>query len=187
MGDADEQKIWVEQSRNGDHAAFAALIRAHQPMIHTLTFRMTGSLADAKDLAQETFIRAYQQLDSFNGSAKFSSWLYRIAVNASLDWQRREARRSRLHDHWVQSQDAESAEAGGGDNGLDELSRQVQAALMKLPEKQRAALALTVYAGHNHAEAAKILGCSETTVSWRIFSARRKLKSLLNKKGESHE
>ena len=71
--------------------------------------------------------------------------------------------------------------------GTDELSRQVQNALLKLPDKQRAAIVLTVYGGHNHAEAAKILGCSETTVSWRIFSARRKLKKILSKKGGSHE
>ncbi len=186
MGDADEEKIWVEQSRNGDHEAFAALIRTHQTMIHSLTFRMTGSVADAKDLAQETFIRAYQQLDSFNGAAKFSSWLYRIAVNACLDWQRREVRRSRLHDNWGQQQAAESAETGG-DYGLDDLSRQVQTALLKLPEKQRAAITLTVYLGHNHAEAAKILRCSETTVSWRVFSARRKLKAMLSRKGGLHE
>jgi RNA polymerase sigma-70 factor, ECF subfamily len=186
MGDTDVQNIWVEQSRNGDPTAFAALIRTHQSMIHSLTFRMTGSVADAKDLAQETFIRAYQQLDSFNGSSKFSSWLYRIAVNACLDWQRREARRSRLHDSWSQWRAVDSSEAGV-DDGLDDLSRQVQAALMKLPEKQRAAMVLTVYFGHNHAEAAKILGCSETTVSWRVFTARRKLKAILSKKGGSHE
>jgi RNA polymerase sigma factor (sigma-70 family) len=113
MGAADEQDIWVEQSRNGDHAAFAALIRTHQPMIHSLTYRMTGSVADAKDLAQETFIRAYQQLDSFNGAAKFSSWLYRIAVNVCLDWQRREARRSRLHDGLLIQDVVAIASAGG--------------------------------------------------------------------------
>jgi RNA polymerase sigma-70 factor, ECF subfamily len=186
MGDTDEHKNWVEQSRNGDPTAFAALIHTHQAMIHSLTFRMTGSMADAKDLAQETFIRAYQQLDSFNGSSKFSSWLYRIAVNACLDWHRREARRSRLHNSWGHSQAAESVDTVDHDR-LDELSRQVQAALMKLPEKQRAALVLTVYFGHNHAEAARILGCSETTVSWRVFSARRKLKAILSKKGGSHE
>ena len=102
MGDTDEQQLWVEQSRNGDHAAFAALIRAHQPMIHSLTYRMTGSVSDCQDLAQETFIRAYQQLDSFNGTSKFSSWLYRIAVNACLDWPRREPTwlRSTREDSW---------------------------------------------------------------------------------------
>ena len=63
----------------------------------------------------------------------------------------------------------------------------MQAALLKLPAKQRAAIVLTIYGGHNHADAARSLGCSETTVSWRIFSARRKLKKLLGKQGGSHE
>lgn len=181
MGDTDDERIWVTQSRNGDHAAFAALIRAHQQMIHSLTFRMTGSLADSKDLAQEAFVRAYQQLDSFEGNAKFSSWLYRIAVNACLDWRKREQRRERAHTRWGEDTISESAGTNSAD-GLDELSREVQAALMKLPDKQRAAVVLTVYGNHNHAEAAKILGCSETTVSWRIFAARQKLKRLLNAK-----
>jgi RNA polymerase sigma-70 factor (ECF subfamily) len=186
MADTDEHQIWVQQSRNGDHAAFAALIREYQPMIHSLTFRMTGSSADCQDLAQETFIRAYRQIDSYNGTSKFSSWLYRIAVNACLDWQRSESRRARLHTEWSEASAAGQNSAGAG-NDLDDLSREVQSALMKLPEKQRAAIVLTVYGEHNHAETAKILGCSETTVSWRIFSARRKLKKLLSKKGDSHE
>lgn len=186
MADPDEEKLWLMQSRKGDQSAFAALIRTHQQMIHSLTYRMTGSLADCKDLAQETFIRAYQQLDSYQGTSKFSSWLYRIAMNACLDWRRREIRRSRLLDEWSQNQ-ATEAPAASGPAGLDELSQQVQAALLQLPEKQRAAIVLTVYAGHNHAEAGKILGCSETTVSWRIFAARRKLKKLLGKKGGGHE
>jgi RNA polymerase sigma-70 factor (ECF subfamily) len=88
MSDTDEEKIWVLQSRDGNPAAFESLIRMHQRMIHSLTFRMTGSMADAEDLAQETFIRAYRQLDSFQGTAKFSSWLYRIAVNTCLNWRR---------------------------------------------------------------------------------------------------
>jgi RNA polymerase sigma-70 factor (ECF subfamily) len=186
LGEMEDEKICLAQSRNGDHAAFATLIRAHQEMIHSLTYRMTGSVADCKDLAQETFIRAYQQLGSYQGNSKFSSWLYRIAVNACLDWQRREVRRSRLHSNWGDFQATEESHPPSeGDN--DELSKQVQAALMKLPEKQRAAIVLTVYGGHNHAEAGKILGCSETTVSWRIFSARRKLKKLFSQKGDRNE
>ena len=186
VGDSDDEKIWLAQSRNGDHAAFAALIRKYQPMIHSLTFRMTGSVADCKDLAQESFIRAYQQLNSYQGASKFSSWLYRIAVNACLDWRRRETRRSRLHTDWSETNAAERAGAES-EPDTDELSRRVQAALMKLPDKQRATIVLTVYAGHNHAEAGRILGCSETTVSWRVFAARRKLKKLLSKQGCRHE
>lgn len=184
--ETDEDKDWIARSRNGDHAAFEALVRKHQQLIHTLTFRMTGSLTDCKDLAQEAFVRAYRQLDTFEGTAKFSSWLYRIAVNCCLDWRRQEQRRARLHQSWSESLDSLTSAPGVTDG--DELSREVQAALMKLPDKQRAAIVLTVYGEHNHAEAARSLGCSETTVSWRIFSARRKLKKLLSKKkGDAHE
>jgi RNA polymerase sigma-70 factor, ECF subfamily len=186
MGDTDEDQVWVLQSREGDPAAFESLIRAHQRMIHALTFRMTGSLADAEDLAQETFIRAYQQLDSYRGTAKFSTWLYRIAVNACLNWRQRENRREQVHASWTESNDALRPETESP-AGEEAHSREVQAALMKLPAKQRAAIVLTVYDGHNHAEAAKILGCSETTVSWRVFAARRKLKRLLSSQGGRNE
>jgi RNA polymerase sigma-70 factor (ECF subfamily) len=154
-------------------------------MIHSLTFRMTGSLADCKDLAQETFVRAYRQLDSYHGAAKFSSWLYRIAVNTCLDWRRQRQRRDRMLQEWGEANTGVSSDNGSATDA-DELSRAVQAALMKLPAKQRAAIVLTVYGGHNHAEAAKSLNCSETTVSWRIFSARRKLKKILTKQGGLH-
>lgn len=179
MGDADEERAWISQSRNGDHEAFGALISAHQRMVHALTFRMTGSLADAEDLAQETFIRAFRQLDSYKGTAKFSTWLYRIAVNACLNWRQRESRRGQIHADWAKSSVALQSELESAPDD-DELSRSVQAALMKLPAKQRAAIVLTVYDGHNHAEAAQILGCPETTVSWRVFAARRKLKRWLS-------
>ena len=125
MGDTDELQNWVAQSRKGDHAAFAELIRAHQTMIHSLTFRMTGSVADCKDLAQETFIRAYQQLDSYQGSSKLSSWLYRIAVNACLDWRRREQRREKLHASWSEANLENEADADIS-FGTDELIRLVQ-------------------------------------------------------------
>jgi RNA polymerase sigma-70 factor (ECF subfamily) len=182
MSDTDEEKIWVLQSRDGDPAAFESLIRAHQRMIHSLTFRMTGSMTDAEDLAQETFIRAYRQLDSYQGTAKFSSWLYRIAVNSCLNWRQREMRRDQIHTQWAASNAVAQSEPGADGPGGE-----VQAALMKLPAKQRAAIVLTIYDGRNHAEAAKILGCSETTVSWRVFAARRKLKRLLSAKGGRNE
>jgi len=155
-------------------------------MIHSLTYRMTGSLADAEDLAQETFIRAYQQLDSYRGTAKFSSWLYRIAVNACLNWRQRELRRERAHADWAEANDALQSGPEPRSTG-NTPAGDVQSALMKLPAKQRAAIVLTVYDGHNHAEAANILGCSETTVSWRVFAARRKLKRLLRAGGGRNE
>ncbi len=160
------------QSLKGEPDAFEVLIREHQRMIHSLCYRMTGSLADAEDLAQETFIQAYAHWADFRAEAKVSSWLYRIAVNHCINWRKRAARRDRLHREW--SEEPRELPAVGSARG-----QQVQEALLKLNPKQRAAVVLTAYDGLSHAEAAKVLGCSETTVSWRLFAARRKLKALL--------
>jgi RNA polymerase sigma-70 factor (ECF subfamily) len=180
MADADDELVL--QAQNGSPAAFEELVRHHQRMIHSLTFRMTGSPADAEDLAQEAFIRAYEQIGAFRGTSKFSTWLYRIAVNTCLNWRQSEARR-----HQLRSDCAEEllARHGNGENSPagKSLNQQVQAALLKLPAKQRAAIVLTIYDGLNHAEAAHVLGCSETTISWRVFTARRKLKRWLTPAG----
>jgi len=181
MADADEDLVL--RSQNGDTSAFEMLVRNHQQMIHALTFRMTGSVADADDLAQETFIRAYGQIGSYNGTARFSTWLYSIGVHACLNWRRNEARRYRAHANCAEEMLAARPDAGIPP-AESEMARQAQAALMKLPARQRAAVVLTIYDGLNHAEAAKVLRCSETTVSWRVFAAKRKLKRWLTAAGE---
>ena len=180
MADADSELVL--QSQKGDPAAFEELVRNHQHMIHSLTFRMTGSSADAEDLAQEAFIRAYEQIGSFHGTAKFSTWLYRIAMNVCLNWRQSEARRFQLYTHCANELSVQQVSA---ENPADErrANQEVQSALLKLPAKQRAAIVLTVYDGLNHAEAAQVLGCSETTVSWRVFAARQKLKRWLSANG----
>jgi RNA polymerase sigma-70 factor (ECF subfamily) len=180
MADADAELVL--QTQKGDPAAFEELVRNHQRMIHSLTFRMTGSPADAEDLAQETFIRAYAQIGAFRGTAKFSTWLYRIAVNTCLNWRQSEARRFQLHTHAAEEISAQHAN-GENSPAATRSNQHVQEALVKLPAKQRAAIVLTIYDGLNHAEAAQILGCSETTVSWRVFAARRKLQNWLSKNG----
>jgi len=172
MADADAEL--VAESQRGDPAAFEELVRRHQRMIHSLTFRMSGSLADAEDLAQETFLRAWDQIGSFHGGAKFSTWLYRVAVNACLNWRAGESRRFHLHARAAEELTPQTHETSSA-----EKQHEVQTALLKLPAKQRAAIVLTIYDGMNHAEAAHVLGCSETTVSWRVFAAKRKLKRLL--------
>lgn len=174
MADADSDLVL--RSQHGETAAFEELIRQHQRMIHALTYRMTGSLTDAEDLAQETFLRAYDQIRSFRGSSRFSTWLYRIAVNVCLNWRQTEMRRNELN---RQAAREISAWHGSDEKSPPDQAGEVQAALLKLPAKQRAAIVLTTYDGLNHSEAAQVLGCSETTVSWRIFAAKRKLKRLL--------
>jgi RNA polymerase sigma-70 factor (ECF subfamily) len=166
----------VARSQSGEAAAFEELVRQHQHMVHALTYRMTGSTADAEDLAQEVFLRAYERIGSFRGTARFSTWLYRIAINACLNWRHREARR---HDLYAQAATELATQQAGRSNQADVPADEVRTALLKLPAKQRAAIVLTIYDGLNHAEAAAALGCSETTVSWRVFAAKRKLKRLL--------
>lgn len=178
----DDEQTEIRRSLQGDPEAFASLVRRYQRMIYALTYRMTGSAADAEDLTQEVFIRAHQQLALFRAEAKFSSWLHRIAVNQCLNWQQRGTRRARLHAEW----NGQQAETTTTDPAL---SQRVQEALLQLHPKQRAAVVLTTYDGLNHAEAARVLGCSEPTVSWRLFAARRKLKHLLKnlKRGGGHD
>jgi RNA polymerase sigma-70 factor (ECF subfamily) len=172
MADADDDLVL--QCQNGNAEAFEMLVRKYQQMVHALTFRMTGSAADAEDLAQEAFIRAYEQIGSFRSQAKFSTWLYSVAVHACLNWRRDEARRFR-----AEAKCAEETFTEHHEGAPNQMAQQAQAALMKLPAPQRAAIVLVFYEGLTHAEAAKVLHCSETTVSWRVFAAKRKLKRWL--------
>src|SRR5712691_1881661 len=140
MGQLDEEQDWIRQSRGGDHEAFAALIARYQRMVHSLTFRMTGSLADGEDLAQETFIVAFRRLDSFRGESKFSSWLCQIAVNTCLNWKKSQARRERTHQGWAEHEQVFGGAGAAMSPAEEENTRRVQAALLKLNAKQRAAI-----------------------------------------------
>jgi RNA polymerase sigma-70 factor (ECF subfamily) len=182
MADPNDETL-VLRTRQGDPAAFEALIRQHQHMIYSLTYRMTGSLTDAEDLTQETFLRAWRQIGSYRAASKLSTWLYRIAINACLNWRERETLRVEVQAGWAETNGAPEP-AGETALARNETGRAVHAALLKLPAKQRAAIMLTLYDGLNHAEAAEALGCSETTVSWRVFAARRKLRRWLAAAGE---
>ena len=180
MVNHDEEASLVEASRRGDSDAFTALVMRYQKMIHAVTFRMCGSEADAADLAQETFLRAWHNIDGFEGESKFSSWLYRIAVNVCLTWKSHRQRENDAHVRYFHERPADSSSNEPVQNQM------VQDALLKLPPKQRAAIVLTIYEELNHADAAKILGCSETTVSWRVFAARRKLRRWLEPLSRKH-
>jgi RNA polymerase sigma-70 factor, ECF subfamily len=170
----DEEEEWIARSRNGDQQAFEALVLRYQKMIFALAYRMTGSSAEAEDIVQETFIAAFREMNSFRAEAKFSSWLYRIATNRCLNWRDRDVRRGRAYEGWSFERDTNTEVVSESDDAT-----KVHAALLKLEHKQRAAILLTAFEGMNHAEAARVLGCSEATVSWRVFMARKKLKKSL--------
>lgn len=150
MVDPGNEWECIRASQAGDHTAFEELVCRYQRMIHALTFRMTGSVAEFEDLAQEAFVQAWHHLDRFRGESTFSSWLYRIAVNLCLNWRKRATRRDRAHRDWAEQAELPRAGGKGSDDSL--ASQRVQEALVRLPPKQRAAVILTTYDGLNHAE-----------------------------------
>lgn len=179
MGSRDEETDWIRRAREGEPEAFGALTERYQRMVHAITFRMTGSLDDADDLAQEVFVQAYRCLAMYRAEARFSSWLHQIAVNTCLNWCKRRRRRAQVHQAWSQQRELSTTHAAASSEAESGPADRVASALSRLPPKQRAAVILTVYEDLSHAQAAKALGCTEATVAWRLFAARRKLKRWL--------
>lgn len=173
-GDEDEAQL-IARAANGDDEAFAALFQRYYSMIHAFAYRLSLTPSDAQEIAQETFIKAARSLTALGGASSFQSWLYRIARNAAMDLLRSRARRERLTDAVLRT------EAPGTTPDF----APVHDALAALTPSLREAIVLTFFEEMNHAQAAAVLGCAETTISWRVFMAKRKLKKLLS--GQPHE
>jgi len=163
---------YVSRAQAGDAASFEVLFDRYYDMIHAFTYRICLAETEAEDLAQETFIRAARGICGYRGTASFKNWLFRIAHHAGVDWQRQQARRR-------ERETAFATEMGLRTETRAPDHAAVHAALSQLPVDWREAVALVYFDDMNHGEAAKVMGCAETTVSWRIFRARRVLKKLL--------
>jgi RNA polymerase sigma-70 factor (ECF subfamily) len=178
----------VARSIRGDAESFNQLILRWERPIYALAYRTIGREEDARDVCQETFLRAFRALPGFRGQAKFSSWLYRIALNLCRDWIRRE-RRSPL----VQASDdadlVEMAAAGDAVESIEELAARrdlaahVERAMAKLPEEQRTAIVLKEYHGLTFQEIADLAGCPLSTVKTRLYQGLTVLRRELAKSG----
>jgi len=164
----------VARSRTGDMDSFNQLILRWERPIYALAYRVIGQEEDARDVAQETFLRAFRALPGFKGQAKFSSWIYRIALNLCRDWIRRKRRTpvSPLPDDVDISELA--AEQGPSESVEDlvarrELSAVVEEAMTLLPEEQRTAVILKEYHGMTFQEIADLQGCPLSTVKTRLY------------------
>ena len=178
----------VDRARTGDRGAFDELVRRHHGRIHRLALHMLRDRAEAEDVAQETFVRAYQALARFDGRSEPYTWIYRIAVNLSLNVLR--ARRSSRTGVDVQDPRLDGLLADGHP-GVDPKGnaerKQLYGALCEgldgLSETLRTTLILVCVDGRSHAEASAILGAPPGTIAWRVHEARRKLKELLAERG----
>ena len=185
---AEDDPDLLARARGGDRSAFGALVRRYQRRVYAAAIHVTGNHADAEDVAQETFIRAYRGLASFDGRADFFTWLYRIAINTALNRLRSGRRTAALADAGA----TEVAQLGGKPEDLgspryapDEQAaltqevRTVLAAIAELSATLRVTLLLATVEGLSHRQIADILDIPEGTVAWRVNEARRLLRERL--------
>jgi RNA polymerase sigma-70 factor (ECF subfamily) len=182
MDERPEDRL-VEEARRGGREAFAELVRRHERRVYSVVFRMAGNHADADDLAQEVFMTAWKAIGSFKQGSTFYTWLYRIAVNTSLTFLKKKGREKN------RTEFDENLSVVGPSRGLpsspegssvaSELKGRMEEAIDSLPIHFRASFVLVAGEGLSHADAARVLGCSENTVSWRMHKARKLLRARL--------
>jgi RNA polymerase sigma-70 factor (ECF subfamily) len=168
----------VKRAQKGDRWAFEQLVERHQHRLFTLAARILGSPDDAADAVQEAFIRAWLGLSSFRHGARFSTWLYRICLNAVHD--QRTKRPTAPLDDVAEPVDPRDEFV------VHELSGALQQALAALEEEYRGAVVLYDILGCSYAEIADLTGVAEGTVKSRIFRGRKRLAELLGTRTE-HE
>jgi RNA polymerase sigma-70 factor (ECF subfamily) len=164
----------VARSRGGDLDSFNQLVVRWERPIYALAYRVIGREEDARDVAQETFLRAFRALKGFKGQAKFSSWLYRITLNLCRDWIRRERRTPIAQTPEGVDLIELAAEATPSESIEDlvsrkELGRAVAKAMSHLPDDQRTAIILKEYHGLTFQEIADLLDCPLSTVKTRLY------------------
>lgn len=158
----------------GDREAFAALLARHYDRVYRLAFSLTGRKAEAEDLTQDICAALPAKLQSYRAEARFTTWLYRVTVNATHDRRRRAATHMKAATGWGdweidrQAQMAEEAEA------QDWLAD----AMTRLPQDLRDTVALTLGEDMTQGEAAEVLGISEGTVAWRMSEVKKKLRAM---------
>lgn len=163
----EEEREAIEACQRGEREAFDRLVERYQRDVYRLCYRYVNNHEDASDVAQEVFLRAYRAIGRFRGDSAFSTWLYRIAVNACLNF--RAARRPPSDELPESLSDGRTPELARLEH--EERARLVRDAVGRLPEKQRATLILKIYHDLSHEEVAQVLGSTVGTVKANLFHA----------------
>ena len=183
----ESEDVLVRGARRGDMKAYDELVKRYQQRIYATIYHMTSNHEDANDLAQESFIKAFQALRSFKGGSSFYTWLYRIAVNKTINFLKQ--RKNRLHmslndidfnaEHDPDLMALISEHTPRRAAGLSELQKKLNEALMKLSEPHRLVVVMHDVQGHSHEEIAETMDCNVGTVRSRLFYARQQLQGYL--------
>ncbi len=181
-----EEKQWIEQAAAGDAAAFEVLVLRYQTQVYSLALRMVGNEADAQDLAQEAFVRVWKSLPSFQFSAQFSTWLYRLTTNICIDFLRAQKKHRQIsltiaeEEQW----DLEDPSPQPEDLVLAQDAREtLTRAMDSLDPEERQILLLRSVNDCSYQQIGDIMGLREGTVKSRLSRAREQLRKKLSKSG----
>ncbi|HZO85132.1 MAG TPA: sigma-70 family RNA polymerase sigma factor [Verrucomicrobiae bacterium] len=180
--------VLVRRAQDGDVGAYDELIRRYQERIYATVYHMTSNHEDANDLTQETFIKGFQALKSFKGDSSFYTWVYRIAVNKTINFlkQRKNRTHLSLNDLDFNAENDPDLVALVSDRtprrdiGLSELQQKLNKAMQKLSEPHRLVVTLHDVQGLSHEEIGHIMDCNIGTVRSRLFYARQQLQAHLS-------
>lgn len=191
--DAFSDEALVRKAQGGNNEAFTELARRYQERIYHTIFRFTRNHGDTDDLTQETFMYAFKSLKGFRRKSSFFTWVYRIAVNHTLNFlkkKKQEQGREEFFENYSYGREAESEDSSPDVSSFNkELREKLEDAIESLPLSYKMSFVLVVFQGLTHNQAAKVLRCSENTVSWRMHKARKMLQAGLRPwlSGGGHE
>jgi len=163
------------RAAGGDAAAFQLLLERHYDSVYRIAFRFCGLREDAEDIAQEVCASLVTRLRSFKGDAKFTTWLFRVVVNAVRDMQRKQATTGRINRDYSELLELTQ----GLENEKAKEIKWLYEMIDQVGEDLRETAVLVLAEGMNHSEAGDVLGIKESTVSWRMHELRKKLKILV--------
>jgi RNA polymerase sigma-70 factor (ECF subfamily) len=177
----DETEL-IQRANQGDQRAFGALVERYQRRVMGVAMAVVHNQEDALELAQETFVRAYENLGKFESRSSFSTWLYRIAANLAIDFRRREGRHNILRGEEAENE-INRIPTGSGDSFTEfsrgELGHRLHEALAELTPEHRAVILLREVEGLSYDEISDLLQCPRGTVMSRLHYARNRLRTIL--------
>jgi len=173
----EQDIILVQKAKEGDKDAFCELVKKYKRQVYFVAYRMTNNHFEADDLSQEAFVKAYESIGNFKEKSAFSTWIYRIITNMTIDY----IRKNRTKQVFELDENISIKNSYYINNPIEEreLHKEIKKAIGSLPLEQRAVVELSILEGLTHKKIAEILDCPEKTVSWRLFQARNKLKEKL--------
>lgn len=177
----EQDNIYIKRVLDGDRNAYAFIVDKYKSMVYTLAYRITKNREEAEEVAQDTFVKAYQSLSSFHGKAKFSSWLYRIVYNSGVSHLRKQKRGNISIDE-TNIPEALYVEGKKNHDSLsgEERKRFLEIALDSLDEEERVFVILYYYEDRDLEEIAEISGMTKNNAKVKLFRARKKMLSVLD-------